>query len=242
MLEMLEQCSEKWIPEFARLLGEEGGNVFPGKNGMFEAIDADMLYCQVRRLRPRRIVEVGCGFSSLVMDLALAANRGEEIGYTCDHVMVDPYPSPVLDGLRWPGNRLIKSRVQSLDIAEIHKLGPNDILFIDSSHVLATGSDVEREFRELVPSVGNGVAVHVHDIFTPYDYPKDWVVKRRMFWTEQYALENFLAFNSEFEVLWAGNFMKKEHPDRLKELMPHAGADDVVPGSFWIQRRAQGAS
>lgn len=243
MLALLDHFLERgWLPEFARVINANSVTTFPMPNGLFEAVDADILYAQIRMLRPRRIIEVGCGYSSLVIDMALEANGREDPDYRCDHVMDDPFPSPLLNELKWKQSKVLRQRVQDYDLSEVRSLESNDILFIDSSHVLATGSDVEHEFRLLVPSVAPGVVVHVHDIFTPYDYPQEWVLSQGLFWTEQYALENFLAFNIEFEVVWAGNCMKKHHAERLAAAIPHSGSDRVVPGSCWLRRKPRGAA
>ena len=92
----------------------------------------------------------------------------------------------------------------------------NDLLFIDSSHVLKIGSDVQYEYLELLPRLNSGVIIHCHDIFIPSEYPKNWVRKEHRFWNEQYLLQAFLSFNDKFEILWAGSYMHLKNPDILK--------------------------
>ena len=95
-------------------------------------------------------------------------------------------------------------------------LKENDLLFIDSSHILKIGSDVQYEYLELLPRLNSGVIIHCHDIFIPSEYPKNWVRKEHRFWNEQYLLQAFLSFNDKFEILWAGSYMHLKNPDILK--------------------------
>lgn len=236
MLTLLVEMGAAHLPEFASKLRSGELHPFRIDNGFFESVDAEVLYALVRRTKPRKIIEIGCGNSSLVFDAALRANSAEDPSSDCELLLVDPFPSPLLQHLQWRNRRLLSTPVQQLPASETRSLAPGDILFIDSSHVLATGSDVEYEFRELIPSVQPGVLVHVHDVFTPRDYPKEWLMRSRLFWTEQYALELFLSFNSAFEVLWAGNFMRHAHADALDRSISSFGKG-VEPGSFWMRRR-----
>lgn len=188
-------------------------------SSMFGVLDSSVLYTMIRCFNPRRMIEVGSGYSTLISLKAGVTNL------TC----VEPFPRPQLLALPI---RLIKKRVQELSLSEFTQLDRNDILFIDSSHVLKTGSDVTYEFLEILPRLKPGVIVHVHDIFLPDDYPAHWVHNQR-FWNEQYALQLFLAFNSRFRVLWAGNYMRVKHPQLLAQVVPdYAPAE--VPGSFWM--------
>jgi hypothetical protein len=125
--------------------------------------------------------------------------------------------------------------VQDVDLTLFESLGENDVLFIDSSHVLHVDSDVRFLFLEVLPNLQPGVVVHVHDIFLPDHYPRQWVVEEHRFWTEQYLLQAFLAFNPSFEILWAGSYMRARHAERLREAF--ASYDSSVwPGSFWFRR------
>ena len=102
--------------------------------------------------------------------------------------------------------------------------------------MLKNGSDVQFEFLEVLPRLAKGVLVHLHDIFLPAEYPRNWVMRDRRFWNEQYLLQAFLAFNSGFEVVWAGSWMHLNHSDRLTHAFPSYDAKSVWPGSFWIRR------
>jgi hypothetical protein len=132
-------------------------------------------------------------------------------------------------------NSLIEKKVEDLDLDFFSQLGPGDILFIDSSHTVKIGGDVNYLFLEKLPRLKPGVIVHVHDIFIPFDYRRDWVMDEFRFWTEQYLLQAFLTFNSEFEVLIANSYLSHYHKEDLKTTFPNSpwwGG-----GSFWMRRR-----
>jgi predicted O-methyltransferase YrrM len=213
----------------------ESEDGFHLENTLFGSVDAEVLYALVRRFKPRRIFEIGSGFSTLVSARAVRANE-EETGSGCELVAFEPYPSDLLRrGI--PGlTRIEEHRLQDVPLATFEELSDSDVLFIDSSHVVATGSDVCRELLEIVPRLANGVIVHLHDVFLPAEYPRKWLEEYRYFWTEQYLLQAFLAFNDAFEVLWAGHYLHLEHPDALREAFASYDADRASPGSFWFRR------
>jgi hypothetical protein len=203
-------------------------------NVAFEAVDAEMLYAFVRHFRPRRIIEVGSGYSSYLIAQAVRANGAE--GSPCDYIAIEPYPNTVLrTGI--PGlARLLPTEVQQVPVATLTDLREDDLLFIDSSHVLRIGSDVQYEFLEILPRLRKGVLVHLHDVFLPAEYPREWVVRQRRFWNEQYLLQAFLAFNDAFEVVWAGSYMHLRHPDVLEQAFRSYRRERSWPGSFWMRR------
>lgn len=202
-------------------------------NTSFGPIDAEILYCMVRHFQPQKMIEIGSGNSTLVSAKALLRNA--EAGGHPEFIAIEPFPKPKLeagmDGLM----RLIKSNVQSVPLSEFLALAENDILFIDSSHVLKEGSDVWYEYLEILPRLKKGVVVHLHDIFLPFPYPKTWVVDELRFWNEQYLLQALLTYSRAFEVLWAGNYMKRRNPDALRNAFASYDGD-VQPGSFWIKK------
>jgi hypothetical protein len=202
---------------------------------MFRSVDAEVLYCMIRYHCPRRVIEVGSGFSTYVA--AAAVVRNAEQGKPAEFFAIEPYPNEVLrqgfSGLQ----RLISEPVQDVDLNLFTTLTEGDVLFIDSSHVLRIDSDVRFLFLEVLPRLQPGVLVHFHDIFLPLDYPQDWVIKEHRFWNEQYLLQAFLAFNRAFEVIWAGSFMHQYHSDALKNAFSHYDPQTVTPGSFWVRRK-----
>jgi hypothetical protein len=206
------------------------GHAFYLGNGMFDGVDALVLYCMVRHLRPRRVLEVGAGFSSLLTAAAMTknANAGGEL------VCIEPFPPPALrEG--FPGlTRLIATPVQQVPLGEFERLDAGDVLFIDSTHVVKTGSDVNFLFFEVLPRLRSGVVVHVHDVFLPGEFPKHWITEELRFWNEQYLLRAFLLFNHAFEVLLSNAFLDRRHPQALRETFPHSPW--WLGGSFWMQR------
>jgi len=199
-------------------------------NHHFEGTDALVLYCLVRHFRPNWILEVGSGFSSRLS--AQAALRNGNTRLTC----IEPYPHPILTK-GFPGlTALIPKRVQEVGFDLFQELGAGDILFIDSSHVVKCGGDVNYLFLEVLPRLNPGVVVHVHDIFLPREFPKNWMIEKQWFWTEQYLLQAFLTHNSEFEVLFANTYMAFRHAREMRATFPRSpwwGG-----GSFWMRRKS----
>lgn len=134
-------------------------------NGSFEAVDGEIYYCMIRYFKPKRIIEVGAGFSTFLAAQAILKNREENVD--CELIAIEPYPNKVLRK-GFPGfSKLIVKKVQDVEISEFKKLKENDILFIDSSHVLHIGSDVKYLYLEVLPRLNKGVLIHCHDIFSP---------------------------------------------------------------------------
>ena len=185
----------------------------------------------VRHFQPRRIIEVGSGFSSLVLGQAAAKNKSSVL------ICIDPFPhefirkSNSIPALR----SLIETKVQDVDLEFFSQLESGDILFIDSSHTVKIGGDVNYLFLEVLPRLKAGVIVHVHDIFFPFEYRRDWVLEEFRFWTEQYLLQAFLIFNPEFEVLMANSYLNHYHPPDLKAAFPNLHR--WIGGSFWMRRK-----
>ncbi len=205
-------------------------------NKKFESVDGEVLYCMVRHFKPERIIEVGSGFSTLLISEAVLKNKEEDKEYSAEFISIDPFPDKIIQG-GVPGlSRILKKKVQEVPLSEFEKLSENDILFIDSSHVLKIGSDVQYEFLEILPRIRKGVFVHFHDIFLPAEYPEEWVKKEFRFWNEQYILQAFMSFNESFEVVFAASYMHLNYPDKLREYFKTYAMEKRWPGSFWIRR------
>jgi Methyltransferase domain len=200
-------------------------------NGLFDGTDALVAYCMIRHFQPRVIIEIGGGFSSLLLSEAAAKNIGSS--FTC----IEPLPQEFLKQ-GFPGlHRLVEKKVQDVDLEFFSQLQSSDILFIDSSHTVKIGGDVNYLFLEVLPRLKPGVIVHIHDIFLPFDYRRDWVMDELRFWTEQYLLQAFLSFNSEFEVLMANSYLAHRYMEDFKAAFsnsPRWGG-----GSFWMRRKGQ---
>jgi hypothetical protein len=198
-------------------------------NGLFDGIDALVAYCMVRHFQPRLVVEIGSGFSSLVLGEAAAKNSSSVL------ICVEPFPREFLRkgfaGLR----SLIEKKVQDIDLEFFSQLESGDVLVIDSSHTVKIGGDVNYLFLEVLPRLKPGVIVHVHDIFFPFEYPRNWVMDEFRFWTEQYLLQAFLTFNSQFEVLMANSYLDHYHQKDMKAAFPDLPSSKG--GSFWMRRK-----
>ncbi len=204
-------------------------------NGAFGSGDAECLYSMMRRYKPKRFVEIGSGYSTLMAREASRRNLAEDPTARCEIICVEPYEQPWLESL---GVEVIREPVEAVDPALFARLEPGDILFIDSSHMVRPQGDVLFEFLELLPRLPAGVLVHVHDIFTPRDYPPEWVVDAVRFWNEQYILEAFLTLNRDFRVLLSLNHMRHAAPDAVAAAFPVLGSEIATrePGSFWMIR------
>jgi hypothetical protein len=205
------------------------------RNPFFATVDAEILYCFIRELRPRLVIEAGSGFSTRIILRALARNTAE--GDQCRYEIFDPFPSDTTRATVGRRAALTESLIQAVDPGIFQRLEPNDVLFIDSSHVVATGSDVTYLVLEVLPSLRSGVYVHFHDIFLPHEYPRSWVLELHRFWNEQYVLQAFLAFNDEFEIVWPGYYVHAARPDELRRAIHSYVADTDRPTSFWLRRK-----
>jgi hypothetical protein len=201
-------------------------------NEMFSRLDAWMLQAMLRHFRPRRVVETGCGWSSLV---TARVNR-EYFGGAIDVTCIEPYPPEFLGSGVEGISELITSPVEEVPIRRFLELDAGDILFIDTSHTVKTGGDVVFLLQEILPRLAEGVVVHIHDIFLPWDYPQEWVLSGRA-WNEQYAVRSFLTFNSAFQILLGVAWMSHFRSDALASTLPGFPQDyRDGGGSLWIQR------
>ncbi len=197
--------------------------------------DALIYWSMLHTLRPRRIVEVGSGFSS-----ALALDAIDLAGLPTECSFIDPYPD-VAEAATAPlgrAHRIIPSRLQDVDLGLFGTLATNDILFIDSSHVAKTGSDVCFYLKEVLPVLNPGVIVHFHDIFYPFEYPAAWAITHNHSWNELYMIEAFLMFNSGYVVEFFNDFVAKTMAERIRALAPrHAERFLINPGGgLWLRR------
>jgi predicted O-methyltransferase YrrM len=204
-------------------------------NGSFESVDGEILWCMIRYFKPKRIFEIGSGNSTYLMAQAILKNQEE--GNECELTVFDPYPNKIVMA-GFPGlSKLVRTKVQEVPLSTFKELKENDILFIDSTHVLKIGSDVQYLYLEVLPRLNKGVLIHIHDIFLPAEYPKEWILKECRFWTEQYILQAFLIFNDHFEVLWGGSYMHLNHPEKLEKAFSSYNRKSTWPGSFWIRKK-----
>ena len=176
------------------------------KNKWFSGLDAMTLYGIVASRRPRRITEVGSGNST---KFAARAIRDHRLETTI--VSIDPRPRAEIDQLC---DRIVRSRAEKVDLAQFDDLAAGDILFIDSSHRVYTGSDVTMLFLDVVPRLRPGVILHIHDVFLPWDYPAQWTSR---YYSEQYLLASLLlAQPARFRLLMSSAFVSYD-PELRRE-------------------------
>jgi len=202
------------------------------ENGMFGFSDALTLYGMLRMQMPKRIIEIGSGFSTkLSMDTSERWNGGRtEI--TC----IEPYPDRLLTGLRehpYPRMKLVQAMVQEADLHVFDALEAGDILFIDSPHVVKHGGDVPFELFEILPRLASGVRIHFHDMFYPFTYPKTWI-QHGLPYTEAYALRAFLSYNNAYGMLYFSDMMAKQEDEEARDFFAKVGTDR---GSLWIRKK-----
>ncbi|MBN1384729.1 MAG: class I SAM-dependent methyltransferase [Elusimicrobia bacterium] len=235
-VELLTMFSSKYAVEYNSLPAEKTliNYEYYVNNKSFGSVEGEILYSMIRHFRPRKIYEIGSGFSTMLSAQALLENEKED-GHKTELIAFDPFPNDIIKK-GFPGlSKLETKRIQDVDWAFFKTLNESDILFIDSSHVLKIGSDVKYEYLELLPRLNKGVIIHCHDIFLPAEYLKTWVMKDGYFWTEQYLLQAFLAFNDTFRILWAASYMHLNHPDLLKEAF-NSYSEKEWPSSFWLKK------
>lgn len=209
-------------------------------NDLFMAGDAHVYYAMIRHLKPRRVIEIGSGNSTLVAIKAGLANANEG-GFAPELTAIEPNPWPLFKASTPGLTRLVERRLQDVDLALFDELGAGDILFIDSTHVLRAGNDVELEYLEILPRLKSGVFVHIHDISLPERYPKTYF-DHLVFWNEQQLLQAFLAFNKDFEVVWPANFVMINHEEKVLAAFPEiremrSRFPGSEPSSFWLRRK-----
>jgi hypothetical protein len=206
---------------------------FDFDNGFFSGFDAASYYALIRHLKPRRVLEVGGGYSTRIAAKALARNRAEAVESSLK--CIEPYPeSRLTDEI--PQANLITKPVQDVPTEIFQELQANDILFIDSSHTVKFGSDVCYLFLEILPALSAGVWIHVHDIFFPNDYPAEWLIEQRLALNEQYLLEAFLSFNVNFQIALSNHWLCSDHPSQTRHLLPAniEMSSKATPSSFWM--------
>lgn len=214
---------------------DDGPPTYHWRNPFWTDADAFVQYGMLRECKPRRVVEIGCGWSSLLMARALAQNEASGAPRaTVDQV--EPFPrSEIMEALPadWTHHESILQRVP---VQLFETLQAGDVCFYDGSHVARTASDVVWLFSEILPRLKAGVLVHVHDVFWPNDYPDDWIVNRGQTWNEQYMLQAFLMYNEEFELLMCNSALFAERRPEVLSIYASTAANGHGC-SVWLARR-----
>jgi hypothetical protein len=232
--EQQKQLLGEFLPFYARPLIERGHNPdsrYFRPNGSFHFQDAFTLYAMLRRLKPKRLVEVGCGMSSCVI-----LDSCEKHQLATKLTFIDPHPDFMLQLIR-PTDRarfeLRQECIQDVPFEIFGQLEAGDVLFIDTSHSSKIGSDVNHIFFRILPFLKKGVFVHFHDIWHPFEYPIDWL-HRGMFWNEAYLLRAFLMYNKSFQIVLFNNFVFRHMTDEIQTNFPLFLEEPG--GSIWLER------
>ncbi len=207
-------------------------NKFYFGNGSFEAGDAEILYQFIRYFKPKNFIEIGSGNSTLMAMEALNQNFKKD-SITSKHLCIEPYEMKWLDQIN-TNIKVKRELVENIDLSFFECLSENDILFIDSSHIIRPQGDVLKEYLEIIPSLKPGVIVHVHDVFTPRDYLDTFIREHVLMWNEQYILEALLSNSYRYEILCALNYLHNNHYSNLKKCSPYL-SKNMNPGSFYFR-------
>lgn len=210
----------------------EGYRYF-SENNWYGLGDAAIYFALIRLLKPKRIVEVGSGFSSAVaLDTSDRFFNGE-INFT----FIDPFPErlrSLLGAYEESKVKILAQTVQTVSLDEFSSLHDGDLLFIDSTHVMKTGSDVNFELFHVLPCLKPGVVIHFHDTFWPFEYPREWAVDDNRSWNELYALRAFLMHNSDYEILFFNHYFADVHREKVALDCPHLVQG--LGGGLWLRK------
>jgi hypothetical protein len=237
---------DAWVSPHAEVLQTRSVHrdafVGGGADGGYGEIEAEVLFGFVATNKPRRITQVGCGVST-----AICLSAAERAGYKPDIVCLEPYPSSYLkDAANKGAIRLIGQPAQTIDYDVIADLDDGDLLFIDSTHAVKPGSEVNYLIHEVLPRLKPGVWVHFHDIYFPYDYTRDALDGDMLFPQESSLLYAFLVGNSRFKVEASLSMIHYSRPDALRRLIPkyrpapqtdglRAGPEGHFPSAAWLR-------
>ncbi len=233
--QVLREFFPAFYPRFA--YPQQSGDdplTFHVQNDQFSWLDCRALFVLLQVWRPRRLVEVGSGFSTLLIADVNRRFLNGSMRICC----IEPYPRAALLAPALGLERLIPSKVQEIGREPFDALETGDVLFIDSSHVAKTGSDVNHLCFEVLPRLRKGVRVHFHDIFLPDDYPKPWVLDENRGWNEQYLVRALLMYSSHFRLLFSCSYAYCAHATALREALREPSGAYYGGGSLWIEKIA----
>jgi len=231
-LEFLDNF-KKYYKEFPFELHKKDGLRFYLQNPSYSLSDAVILFCMIRHLKPRRIIEVGSGYSScLILDTNELFFKNE---ISC--TFIDPYAQLLMSLIKESDKsraEIIEKDIQDIGLETFSELSSNDILFIDSTHVSKVNSDVNYIFFEILPHLKSGVYIHFHDIFYPFEYPKEWIYQGAA-WNEAYLLRAFLQYNDKFKIEFFNTYLGYFHRDEFLDGMPIPL--EYIGASIWIMKK-----
>jgi predicted O-methyltransferase YrrM len=221
---------ETYRDQTSRFARPTQDGMYSFSNDYFTSPDAEVAYALVRLLNPKRIIEVGSGNSTYLFREAITDGSLDT-----KLVSIDPSPRREVETV---ADCVIHRRLEPVPSSELQDvLHCNDILFIDSSHEIRSGNDVVSLFLNVVPKLNIGVVIHIHDIFLPFEYPREWVIENKLNvnWTEQYLVQAVLQGSDQFEVLWPGYFLQRTMP-RFSDYF-HCEPEGIAT-SLWLRKIA----
>ena len=228
LLRISAHCDKVPFPD----VKEEGFRYYY-RNKMYSYGDAVVLFCMMMDLHPKRLVEVGGGYSSC----AAMDTSDRFLDGSVEFSIVEPHPASLL-ALLAPDDRyresIVRTPLQEVPLDTFSRLEANDILFMDSSHVAKVGSDVNDCFFRILPALRPGVVIHFHDIPYPFEYPPDWVLKGKRSWNEAYLLRAFLQYNDKYQVFYFNHFVQRRFERELGERMPLCLQD--CGAGIWLRK------
>jgi predicted O-methyltransferase YrrM len=228
----LAKAFEEYYNEMPFKTLQEGALRYYFKNSSYSYTDAIILYSMLRHYKPKQIIEIGSGHSSSLMLDTNELFLNNQIQMT----FIDPYPERLYSLITETDKKnvtIFPNDVQTISVEVFEKLDAGDILFVDSTHVTKTGSDVNYILFEILPKLKSGVIIHFHDIFYPFEYPKDWIY-RGYNWNEDYILRAFLMYNNQYEIKFFNHYLHLLHSEVYKN-MPLSYQN--IGGSLWIQKK-----
>ena len=198
-------------------------------NPFFSRGDADFLYQFVRLTKPKNIIEIGSGYSTLIINKGILKNKEEK--NNCKIISIDPGKIDLLDNMKI---KRIRKKIEDCNLSIFKKLKKNDLLLIDSSHIIKPFGDVLKIYQEIIPLLNKGVNICVHDIFIPYSYPSNWIIDQNLFWNEQYILEIILMNKNKYKIIAPLFFMKKKYFQKMKLFCPYLN-NEAKPSSLYFK-------
>jgi hypothetical protein len=211
---------------------KDAGYRYAFENPAYSWGDASILHSMLRRHRPKRLIEIGSGYSS-----ACSLDTVEKyLDGDCEITFIEPYPQLLRDliGEETPRIRVLDKPVQEIPLETFDQLEAGDFLFIDSTHVLRTGSDVCFELFEILPRLATGVFVHFHDMFWPFEYPRQWVIDENRSWNEVYAVRAFLTQNASWRIVMFNDYFAKYERPLIESTFPKFMRN--TGGALWLER------
>ena len=224
---------KEYRDDFYSRIEQQDNLRYEPENGWFNVSDAFLLYSMMRKFKPKKVIEIGSGYSTCVMLDTNDAYLENPATITC----IEPYPDRLFQKIKESDRKHIKiyeDFVQNVPISEFEQLEAGDILFIDSSHIVKPGSDITLEYFQILPRLQEGVLVHIHDIFYPFTYPEDWIRQGRAY-NEAFIVRALLMNNSEYEILFFNDMITKKYEEEYKELCRNDKA--ISGGSLWIRKK-----